>query len=395
MTALLMSCSPQETIPPYEYHTMVTELERRVGSDDLSAFGLIADLSVSQDGRLVYVLDMMSAEVTVWDSSGTFVRRVGGPGEGPGEFRDPIAVSSLDDGGFHVLDGERYIRFAPDGSVVGLHSAPASVSHRGFGLSPTGMTAEGAIIAHPLTAGSIVAGWYGDDPIQDYPLLLLTPGEPEWQIDTLVVVDDRNASLSVRRNDDAVGGVHMNQPFSDSDIATLDPEARTLAVTRRRGVGAGGLQLTKISASVAADTLWSRRIELAPVRLTPDSIQVFVEGVAEAIGAESWPDVTPEAVRRLIRESLFTPEHYPATDHVAHMSNGEVWMRSPEAADSDTLRVWYFVSGEEDPPTRVLLPEAYLPFDRRGDRVWGVSYDEFDVNYVERRRLLAPGGVSG
>ena len=394
MTALLMSCSPQEAIPPYEYHNMVTEVERRLGSDDLSAFGWIADLSVSQDGRLVYVLDMMSAEVTVWGSSGALVRRVGGRGEGPGEFGDPIAVSALDDEGFHVLDGERYIRFAPDGSVVGMHSVPSSVSHRGFRLAPTGMTAEGAIIAHPLIASSIVAGWYGDDPIRTYPLLLLTPGEPEWRMDTLVVVDDRNASLSVRRSDDAVGGVHMNQPFSDSDIATLDPEARTLAVTRRRGVGAGGLQLTKISASAAADTLWSRRIELAPVRLT-DAIQAFVEDVAESIVAESWPDVTPGVARRLIRESLFTPEHYPATDRVAHMSNGEVWMRSPEAADSDTLRVWYFVSGEEDPPTRVLLPEAYLPFDRRGDRVWGVSYDEFNVNYVERRRLLAPGGVSG
>ena len=150
MTALLMSCSPQEAIPPYEYHNMVTEVERRLGSDDLSAFGWIADLSVSQDGRLVYVLDMMSAEVTVWGSSGALVRRVGGRGEGPGEFGDPIAVSALDDEGFHVLDGERYIRFAPDGSVVGMHSVPSSVSHRGFRLAPTGMTAEGAIIAHPL-----------------------------------------------------------------------------------------------------------------------------------------------------------------------------------------------------------------------------------------------------
>ena len=184
-------------------------------------------------------------------------------------------------------------------------------------------------------------------------------------------------------------GVHITSlsiPF-----AALEPKPNVGSDPSARS-RAGGLQLTKISASAAADRCSENRA--CPVRLT-DAIQAFVEDVAESIVAESWPDVTPGVARRLIRESLFTPEHYPATDRVAHMSNGEVWMRSPEAADSDTLRVWYFVSGEEDPPTRVLLPEAYLPFDRRGDRVWGVSYDEFNVNYVERRRLLAPGGVSG
>lgn len=92
----------------------------RVGSFDgdlWEAFGEIVGLAFDGSGNL-YVLDRQASQVTVVDADGRFVRTIGQPGEGPGEFRMPMALTVMAHGQLVVADlGHRsYQLFDPEGT---------------------------------------------------------------------------------------------------------------------------------------------------------------------------------------------------------------------------------------------------------------------------------------
>lgn len=65
------------------------EEELRIGMMDGESpevFGDVGSLTADRNGT-IYIADFQSAEITVFDSDGDFVRRFGRRGEGPGEFR--------------------------------------------------------------------------------------------------------------------------------------------------------------------------------------------------------------------------------------------------------------------------------------------------------------------
>lgn len=85
---------------------------------DVEQFGRIESVAVDSRGR-IYVLDGLSQQVRVFDSSGRYHHTIGGEGSGPGEF---TAARSLAVGNGDTLwvidDGEmRYSIFGPDGTL--------------------------------------------------------------------------------------------------------------------------------------------------------------------------------------------------------------------------------------------------------------------------------------
>ncbi len=66
-------------------------------------FGQIAS-AVPTAGGGVAVLDVYGCDISFFDSSGNFIRSVGGKGEGPGEFLLPLDFAILDDGRIAVVD---------------------------------------------------------------------------------------------------------------------------------------------------------------------------------------------------------------------------------------------------------------------------------------------------
>ena len=77
----------------------------------------IEDLDRMEDGRLV-VLNRGSQELLVFGRDGEFLRSIGGRGEGPGEFMDPIELDFVAGDSIVVWDWElgRLVLFGPDGS---------------------------------------------------------------------------------------------------------------------------------------------------------------------------------------------------------------------------------------------------------------------------------------
>jgi hypothetical protein len=68
----------------------------------------------------IYVLDYNAHHVVVFDSTGAFVRTLGGNGGGPGEVKEPGALSVTPDGAVTIFDFGKgaLVRFAADGAVL-------------------------------------------------------------------------------------------------------------------------------------------------------------------------------------------------------------------------------------------------------------------------------------
>ena len=71
-------------------------------------FGSVRSIAVDDDHN-VYILDGQARHVRVFDSAGTYVKTLGGPGEGPGEFQVPIGVA--------ISDGRLLVRDPANGRV--------------------------------------------------------------------------------------------------------------------------------------------------------------------------------------------------------------------------------------------------------------------------------------
>jgi hypothetical protein len=89
------------------------------GEIEAETFGRI--LGVEMDGEgTIYVLDGIAASVRVFGSNGDYLQTIGGPGEGPGEFRRPNGLVITPDGRLWVSDtqSKRLTAFELDGTLL-------------------------------------------------------------------------------------------------------------------------------------------------------------------------------------------------------------------------------------------------------------------------------------
>ena len=83
------------------------------------------------------VADGMTDRVLAFSRDGAFQAAVGGPGDGPGEFRTPMALLELPDGNVLVADQTpRLTELGPDLALRGVH--PLDVPTFAGGLTPSG-----------------------------------------------------------------------------------------------------------------------------------------------------------------------------------------------------------------------------------------------------------------
>lgn len=136
----------------------------RVGSfdgDTWETFGEIAGAGFDEAGNL-YLLDRQAALITVIDPEGNYLKTIGGPGEGPGEFRMALSFGVTRDGRAIVMDlGHRsYQLFDPDGEferMVGMDFTSGAIRVGGFqpyaGGNAVLQTGGGGVQAMARTGG--------------------------------------------------------------------------------------------------------------------------------------------------------------------------------------------------------------------------------------------------
>jgi hypothetical protein len=100
----------------------------RVGGDsedEEDLFGVIVDIDIDATGE-VYLLDSQLSEVKVYSKEGEYVRSLGREGEGPGEFRRPVAMFFTDDGKVAVVQmmPGKIVLLGKDGKPAGDFPLP-------------------------------------------------------------------------------------------------------------------------------------------------------------------------------------------------------------------------------------------------------------------------------
>jgi hypothetical protein len=119
---------PDEPTHRLEADLVLGELE----GEPWEMFGQIRSVDAGSDGAL-YILDFQARAIRVFDADGTYLRTLGGPGEGPGEISQANGVLKEPGGLLWVNDhGKmRILGLRPDGTEV--LRAPFPVM--GFGFS--------------------------------------------------------------------------------------------------------------------------------------------------------------------------------------------------------------------------------------------------------------------
>ena len=103
-------------------------LELRLGDDkgfEAEVFGRVADATRTRDGRII-VMDAQSADLRVFDSTGDFIGRHGGRGDGPGEYRsmDALIRSAGDTLWISDIGNRRVTKLDPDLVLVATGNLP-------------------------------------------------------------------------------------------------------------------------------------------------------------------------------------------------------------------------------------------------------------------------------
>lgn len=228
-------------------------------------------------------------------------------------------------------------------------------------------------------------GHFGGRPFDIQPLLRVRRADTgQWHDpEPLLWLDYRNRYYAPELPDGS--RVYGTQPFGDGDQVRLEAG---VALVKRQRDEPGAVELIEMSAG--GDTVWHRRLQFEPRKLTSERAQAWVdERVALVADRRRASGFSMDEVRTAYDAALYRPEHLPAvTGPPVLTTSGEVWLRTAEL--SDTLRVHYVVrrGNVEDEPRRVLLPEWLRVSDATETHVWGIWWDSMDRPHVVGRRLL-------
>ena len=229
--------------------------ELRIGSADDPDYSLtyFGQLAVDPRGR-IYTLHYESQLVRVHDETGRLVRKLGGKGEGPGEFKSARSMGFLGDT-LWVFDGGTYrVSYfdAPTGELLASERLPVDL---GGGLDdtpprPAGLLPDGTMLARTIPWSNLVAS--GD--ITEMTMFRWTrDGEP---IDTLAVQPLEHSTWEVVPADGAFQS-YMSQPFGDAEIVAISPTPAGDRPRRPRSArrGRSGLPRGRSSPSTATPSL--------------------------------------------------------------------------------------------------------------------------------------------
>lgn len=309
------------------------------------------------DGRIV-VVDGSSAEIRLFDRAGQFLNRIGGKGNGPGEFRTPGLVSPADTVSLLIYDwfALRYTRLGLDGKTRFV-SPPTRmrfggpVSHVGDRVlvretSPRPVGAEGQHLqtAHLsiVDAESLTA-----DTIGEYPGLY-------------------SYAFRSREGDQ----IFMELPFDVMSTGTAD--ATGFLITAGEGP-----EIVRYDTTGRVTAIL--RLEEEPYRITERELD------AQAAGD---PGMTPEIRERFSQMDL--PETVPSFIALQVDDLGWLWAETYRF-ERNGPRTWVVFDPDGRARGSVMTPARVEVHQIGADFILGLWRDSLNVEYVRRYPLSRAG----
>ena len=347
------------------------------GPDDAYLFSQIRAATRLSTGT-VAVLDGASQQLRAFAPDGTHLWTAGGPGEGPGEMRNPTHLETLPGDTLQVQDGIARVRFAADGSLI-AHERLDHAELREFGQY--------------YASECSVPGFVGDHVLVCYGGLdarMVPREEGPWLAETELAVLpwtlDSIAPLGVFLKEDAWalpfegiprmpeqlvvlsrGMGYASPPMSRKGVFAVGGWPRTLAVADGWGDEVRTFDL-------AADpVLPGTAIPIRHVRRPPTADEL----------AAAWEAVSARRVGspEYVRERLPAPDSIPNVDHLVVDNPGAVWVASYQA-DPSAPRLYHAYDPEEGFLARVAMPPGVEVLEIGSDYVLGLTRDDLDVERI-------------
>ena len=342
-------------------------------------FGQIVPLASIDvdDGGNIYVMDLQAQNVRVFDASGQYVRTLGGPGSGPGEFSAQAGFVFTGPQGQVIvpdLGNQRVSLFSPTGEPAGSFpiQIQAGVPFR------WNVDAEGRIMAQ--LRGLNVQG-----------IAALAEGDPIVVYDTTGVVVDTVALLPQGQ---MLAGATQEQ-FS---MVLFAPEPIW-------ALGEGGFiyyalnDQYRILVNDAEGNLTrviTREVEKKPVEESDRNAMLrLLREQMEGLGA-------PPAQVEAILQGIGFADFYPVFSQIIVGPGQTLWVQrirsardmaagAEEKVEFDPQNIgspeWEVFDIEGRYLGVVTLPDRFAPVHVEGDDIYGVWADELDVQYVMRLRV--------
>ena len=329
---------------------------------------------------VLVVLDGASRELRAFSPDGTHLWTAGGPGDGPGEMRDPTYLERLPGDNLQVQDGISRIRYRPDGSLIadellpvaelqafGQYYAwecpvPSFVGDQVLACAGGGFDARQV----PREAGR----WRGETE------LALLP----WSLDSIAglgtfLVEEAWAlppeeRLALPEGITVIGGTwlgYASPPMSRKGLFAVGGWPRRLAVGDSWGDSVRAFDLA-VDSALPGVTIPIRHLRRPA---TADEVAAAWEAAAaRSVGS-------PEH----LTEHLPAPDSIPNVDHLAVDDQGMVWVGS-YTADPSAPRLYHVYGPEGRFLARVTMPAGVEVLEIGAGHVLGITRDELDVERI-------------
>ncbi len=329
---------------------------------------------------VIVVLDGASRELRAFSPDGAHLWTAGGPGDGPGEMRDPTHLERLPGDNLQVQDGISRIRYRPDGSLIADELLPVAE-----------LQAFGQFYAWECP----VPGFVGD-------LVLACSGggfdarqvpreTGPWRGETELALLPWNL--------DSIAPLGM---FLTEEAWALPPEERLAlpeGITVIGGTGLGYASPPMSRKGLFAVGGWPRRLAVGDS--WGDSVRAFDLAVDSALPGVTIPirhlrrpataDEVAAAWEAAAARSVGSPEHLtehlpapdsiPNVDHLAVDDQGMVWVGS-YTADPSAPRLYHVYGPEGRFLARVAMPAGVEVLEIGADHVLGLTRDDLDVERI-------------
>jgi hypothetical protein len=327
----------------------------------------VGDALTLPDGGLA-VADGGSGQLRLYGPDGAFRGSFGGPGEGPGEFRQLSApLVLLDDGGFLLWDLRlrRITRAGPGLALAGTTTLEPVEGTTGMLLQ--GRFGDGTLLVSEVRGAPPLSGEFRDtlrlhragaDGVPLNPLLAVGGGGGELRIDG--GPDPATIrSISVIRTP---MGIQTFSAAGDSLLVAGSSAAFEARLVHRDGT------LRRI-----------HRFESSRAPIGAAEREAFIDDRAAA-------SPNPEATRTFYEEVTF-PTEMPAFDQLLLDPEGFLWLRAFHPSFREGSATWHVLDPGGAWVANVEIP-GRLRVTRIGeDEVLGVFLDDLEVESVRRYRL--------
>jgi hypothetical protein len=295
-------------------------------------FQSIRSLAVSETGD-IFVLDSRAQHLKVFDKEGQYLRTMGSPGQGPGEFQAPLTVIFNEQDEVVVGDMNRISYFFPDGEYI--KSIPLSTAS----LMRIGIDSSGNILGYSIARDEGVYELNKYDPELN---VLCSYGSSPLPTTEYRKTGKRNPFFTMIRWDIINGDqVVTGYPEEGYILRIMDSE---------------GTLVRKIEK------------EYTPVEITQEEVE--------------------EAIREYpadMRKDMAAPKFFPPFWTMSADDEGRIWVYTSERAAEGEKRIFDVFDAEGKYILRVALKASPQIFK---NKLYCIEEDDEGFQYVKRYNIV-------